>query len=65
MEEKKEEKKNDHEFLLRVPEDMWQRLVATLPVSISANEKINTLIRDFVLEYEYVLKGNRHDSKKR
>lgn len=61
-----EEKKDEHSFVLRINEELWNRFIVKLPESISINEKIVSLIRDWVLNYEYVLrKEDVHDDSKK
>lgn len=52
---------NEHKFLLRINSELWERFVGTLPVSISANEKIVSMIRDFVIDYERIV-GERDEN---
>lgn len=61
-----EEKKDEHSFILRINEELWNRFIVKLPESISINEKIVSLIRDWVLNYEYILrKEDIHDDSKK
>lgn len=69
-EKEKEEKKDDngtHAFLFRVPKAVWNRFVETLPESISANEKLERIVLDYLIEYERVMgiAGNDTASKNR
>ncbi len=59
----KEEKDNEHKFLLRIHIDIWKRFIETLPESISANEKINKLLLDYLIQYENTL-GEFSNAKK-
>ena len=42
----------EHKFLLRISKMLWERFAATLPESISATEKIEKLILEYVIDYE-------------
>ena len=55
---------DEHKFLLRVDVELWKRVLDTLPLSISANEKIVSLIRDFVIDYERIVGGGHENTKK-
>ena len=58
------ENENEHKFVLRIGKDVWDRFVLTLPDSISANDKIVSFITDFVLEYEYIIRGKKYEDTK-
>ena len=57
MENDKENEQNEdeHKFLIRVNKKIWERFILTLPESISANEKINKLLLDYLIQYENTL----------
>ena len=62
----RENEEKEHKFMLRIDKFLWERFTEKLPVGISANEKIISLIRDWVLEYEYIIgEKNDENTKKR
>ena len=46
------EEKEEHQYPLRLPEKLWKEFIETLPLSISANEKITNLIFTYVTDYK-------------
>lgn len=56
----------EHHFPLRIPKKVWEHFVSTLPISISANEKINKLIIEYLISYDNAVgefsaeKGNKN-----
>jgi hypothetical protein len=52
-----------HRITLRIDKELWDRFVEKLPVGISINEKIVTLVRNWIVEYENAISRGRINDK--
>lgn len=54
---KEEEKHYDkkHTCIFKIDKELWERFLHTLPLSISASEKIRKMIFNEVIEHENIL----------
>lgn len=55
--------KPERKFLLQINENIWKRFVLTLPENTSANEKIEKLITDYLIEYEKAMRDTEAEKK--